>query len=88
MDEISEWIKFVVVMLGMAVGYGYLKSSVASLKEQFKEHKEGVAKRFIRVEIKVDEAEKVLENLKATVDGIDKRTDRMDTKIDKLLERK
>lgn len=86
--DISEWIKFFIAALGMAFGYGVLKAKVEGLREDAREHKTTTAKRFLRLEFKVDEAEKVLEGLKVSTDAIDKRTDRMDNKLDRLLERK
>lgn len=85
--DYSEWAKFIVAIVGMAIGYGMLRQSVKDLKEDLNDHKMGTNDRFLRIEGEVDEINKVLSKLETSVVSIDKRTDRMDLKLDKILEK-
>ena len=84
----SEWIKFLIASSGMLVGYGMLKANVRTLQKQLTEHRNETHERFIRNETRAIETEKVLEGLKSTVESIDKRTEKIDSKLDTLLERR
>lgn len=82
------------LVTGMAVGYGMLKANVRQIEKQLDEHREEeiearkeIHKRFVLVEKEVNDAGKLLEGLRVSVESIDSRTNRIDEKIDKLLER-
>lgn len=86
-DILLDWGKFLLAGLGMATGYGVLTNKVSNLERDLKEHKTSEHARLLRVETKVDEIDKILEGVKVSVENIDRNVDKLDGKLDRLIER-
>ena len=84
----SEWIKIFFLAGGVAVGYGHLKASVSNLRKDVDDLQGSSDKKIATLEKRVNASDRLLEGIRSDVSNLVKRNDRMEHKIDRLLERK
>ena len=83
----SEWIRVFFLAGGVAVGYGHLRASVSSLRKDVDDLQGSSDKKITALETRVNTSDRVLEGIRSDVSNLVKRNDRMEQKIDRLLER-